>query len=440
MLRTDRAKNTWLVVAMTMMASAALTMGCGGGGRSGGAGGRGGAAGQAGGGAGSGGKGGAGGPANGGAGAGGSIAGAGGSSAGTNGASGGGGGGGGGGVGGGQAGSGGAGGNAGAGGSAGGSGGSSGTGGAAGIGGAAGTGGGAGTGGAGGSAGTGGGAGSGGSTGGGGAGGSPDGGTDPDGGVGCVGPAAETPLTPAAAGIPADGLVLWVRADHGIYKNAQNEVCAWHDQSGKANDLRQYTARPIWQSAAIGGQPAVHAATTSQLLYADGVLGIAATSGRTFIAVAQLVTATGRFNPIIQGQGSTPGTYLMIDANTWQTAGSKEGVYVTNSSFDTGLATSTAPRLHVLAVSTMAAGTSISSAVTYRVNGAAQTLTLKSGNGSIQSFAGANYTAVGSANASPSAAATGGDGLVAEALVYDRALTADEITAVETALKARYGL
>jgi len=247
-------------------------------------------------------------------------------------------------------------------------------------------------------------------------------------------------LTPAGVGIPADGLVLWVRADHGIYKNAQNEVCAWHDQSGKGNDLHQFTARPTWQSAAIGGQPAIRAATTSQLLYTENVLGIAATSGRTFIAVSQLATATGRFNPIIQGQSGTTSTYLMIDANTWQTAGSREGLYVTNSSFDTGLATSTTPRLHVLTVSTMAVGTALSSALAYRVNGAAQTLTLKTGNGSIQSFAGANYTAVGSVNASPSAAATAGDGMVAEALVYDRALTADEITAVETALKARYGI
>jgi hypothetical protein len=422
MPRMDRSHNDWLIVATMVMASAAL-VGCGGG-RNGGSGGRGGAGGQGGGGAGAGGKGGANGGGSGGA------------SAGTGGGSGGGGASGAAGVGGG--GGAGTGGGAGSGGNGGVSG-AGGTGGAAGIGGTGGTAGFGGTGGAAGVAGTGG-TGVGGSAGSGGAGGSPDGGGDIDAGMECVGPVAETPLSPASVGIPADGLVLWVRADHGIYKTAQNEVCAWHDQSGKGNDLRQYTARPTWQSAAVGGQPAIRATTTSQLLYTDNVLGIAATSGRTFIAVAQLMTATGRFDPIIQGQGSTPGTYLMIDANTWQTAGSREGAYVTNSSFDTGLATSTAPRLHVLTVSTMVPGTALSSALAYRVNGAAQALTLKSGNGSIQSFAGANYTAVGSVNASPSAAATGGDGLVAEALVYDRALTADEIAAVEAALRARYGI
>jgi hypothetical protein len=232
-----------------------------------------------------------------------------------------------------------------------------------------------------------------------------------------------------------------VRADHGVYKTAQDEVCAWRDQSGAGNDLRPYTAaRPTWQSAAVGGQPAIHAATVSQVLYTDNVLGIPATSGRTFIAVSKLVTANGRFNPIIQGQIGSSSTHLAIDANTWQTTTNREGAYVTNSSFDTALATGTAPRLHVLTLSTMTPGTALSSALAYRVDGVAQTLTRKSGDGNIQSFAAANYTTVGSVNASPSGGVAAGDGLVAEALVYNRPLAAEEIAAVEAALKARYGI
>jgi hypothetical protein len=232
-----------------------------------------------------------------------------------------------------------------------------------------------------------------------------------------------------------------VRADHGVYKTAQDEVCVWRDQSGNGNDLRPYTAaRPIWQTAAVGGQPAIHSSTTSQVLYTGNVLGIPATSGRTFVAVSRLVTANGRFDPISQGQTGSSSIYLMVDANTWQTAGSREGAYATNNSFDTTLATGTTPRLHVLTVSTMAPGTALSSALAYRVDGVAQTLTLRSGNGTIQSFANANFTAVGSVNASPSGGTAAGDGLVAEALVYDRPLAADEIAAVETALKSRYGI
>jgi hypothetical protein len=311
----------------------------------------------------------------------------------------------------------------------------------AGTGGAGGGGGSGGSAGGGGSGGSAGGGGSGGSAGSGGSGGSADAGSDFDAGSGCVGPSAETPLSPASVGIPANGLVLWVRADHGIYKTSADEVCVWRDQSGSGNDLRPYTsARPIWQSAAVGGQPAIHSSTTNQVLYTNNVLGIPATSGRTFIAVSQLVTANGRFNPIAQGQIGSSSVYIMIDANTWQTAGSREGAYVTSSSFDTGLATGTAARLHVLTLSTMAAGTALSSALAYRVDGVAQTLTLKSGNGNIQSFAAADYTSVGQVNASPSGSSTTGDGLVAEAIIYNRALAADEIAAVEAALRSRYGI
>ena len=298
----------------------------------------------------------------------------------------------------------------------------------------------AGTGGAGGSAGAGGAAGNGGA--GGSADASADGSSDFDAGAGCVGPVAETPLSAASAGIPASGLVLWVRADHGIYKTAQDAVCVWRDQSGSGNDLRPYNGTlPIWQNAAVGGQPAIHANLPGQVLYANNVLGIPATSGRTFIAVSKVMPANGRFNPIIQGQLNSASIHIAIDPNTWQTAGSREGAYVTNSSFDTSLATqTTAPRLHVLTVSTMAPGTALSSALAYRVDGVAQTLTIRSGNGSIQSFAAANYTSVGAVNGSPSSGVVEGDGLVAEALIYNRPLAADEIAAVETAFKARYGI
>jgi hypothetical protein len=266
--------------------------------------------------------------------------------------------------------------------------------------------------------------------------------SDFDAGMGCVGPGTETPLSPADVGIPASGLVLWVRADHGIYKTATDQVCLWRDQSGAGNDLTPYNgSRPIWQSGAIGGQPAIHSNLPGQVLYINNVLGIPATSGRTFIAVSKMLIANGRWNPVLQGQLNSSNVHIMVDPNTWQTAGSREGVYVTNSSFDTGTATSTtAPKLHVLVLSTMAAGTAVSSALSYRVDGAAQTLTLRSGNGNIQSFAAANYTSVGAVNGSPSTGVVEGDGLVAEALIYNRPLAADEITAVEAALKARYGL
>lgn len=77
--------------------------------------------------------------------------------------------------------------------------------------------------------------------------------------------------------------------------------------------------------------------------------------------------------------------------------------------------------------------TPVLSGIDCRVKGATQTQTRTSsglGNGNFEDFSGASYTAV----------ATYGEGIVAELLIYDRALTVSERGAVETALETRYGI
>ncbi len=261
-----------------------------------------------------------------------------------------------------------------------------------------------------------------------------------DAGSGCMAPVAETALSPAAEGLPVDGLVMWVRGDRGVYKTAQNEVCAWRDQSASDRLLIPGAGRPGWESTGIGGQAAIHFFSEVQDLYTPDVLGMSATTPRTFIAVSKLVNVAGRFHPILQGEGGTAGNYLGIDSNTWQTAGSLEGAYATNNSFDTTLATSTSARVHVLTVSSLVPGTATSTALDYRVNGTSKPLTVKAGTGTIASFAGANFTAVGAVSGTPSAGAAGGNGYLAEAIIYNRALTVDERVAIETALETRYGI
>jgi hypothetical protein len=261
-----------------------------------------------------------------------------------------------------------------------------------------------------------------------------------DAGVGCMPPADDTALSAAAEGLPADGLVLWVRGDRGVYKMADDTVCGWRDQVSSSRLLHASTSRPTWQGASVGGQAAIHFNVVGDDLYTDP-LGILATSARTFIAVSQLASATGRFHPILQGQGNSAGTYIGIDANTWQTVGSREGVYVTNNSYDSATTTiTTAPRIHVLTLSTLALGTAVMTALDYRIDGATQTLTLKAGDGTIADFSAADFTTVGAVSGTPSAGVTTGDGFVAEALIYNRALTLVERAAVEAVLKARYGI
>jgi hypothetical protein len=265
-----------------------------------------------------------------------------------------------------------------------------------------------------------------------------------DAGPGCHPVTSETTLSAAAAGLPAAGLALWLRADHGVYASTIDggapAVCAWLDLSGGTTILARSvpTAGPAWLATGIGANAAIQFSASTQALVTGGVLGIGATSARTFVAVEKLTSANGRFDPLQQGQGGSPGTYISIDANTWMTLGSLEGAYVTNNSFDTAAATTTAgARVHVLTVGTMSVGTPQAGAIAYRIDGQSMPLSLRAGSGSFEDFSGANYTAVGGFG-TPSMGGTTTGGLVAEVLVYDRALTASEILAVEAALKARY--
>jgi hypothetical protein len=254
-----------------------------------------------------------------------------------------------------------------------------------------------------------------------------------DAGAGCEGPGRESLLSPPSAGLPSSGLVLWLRADRGVYMTSAHRVCAWVDQSGNDQVLRSTTARPLWVDASLGSEPAISFDVANASLSVGGVLGIPATSGRTFVAVVQLVNTTGRFQAVMQGQAATPGTYMNLDTNTFQTAGSREGVYLTNNGYDSSLATSTSPRVHVFTVSTLVPGTPVLGAIDYRVNSATQTLTRTSGglgNGNIEDFSQANFTLVGN----------GVNASIAEVLVYDRALTVPERASAEIGLKTRYGI
>jgi hypothetical protein len=261
-----------------------------------------------------------------------------------------------------------------------------------------------------------------------------DAGTPIDAGLGCLAPTDDTPLTPAAAGVPANGLLLWLRADHGVYKTASADVCGWLNAAG-AGELFQgsATARPTWDPIALSEQPAIRF-RAGQVLTIANVMGLAPQAARTFVAVQKLSNTTARFFALSQGLGGSPGTYVGLDTNTFNTAGSREGVYVTNNSFDSALATSTATRLHVLAVDAMTVGTPVLPALHYRVNGVPMTMTLnRGGTGNFQSFDTANFTAVGSALGAA-------DVWLSELLAYDHALTAPELAALEDALLNRYAI
>ncbi|MDX2020570.1 MAG: hypothetical protein SF187_10035 [Deltaproteobacteria bacterium] len=257
-----------------------------------------------------------------------------------------------------------------------------------------------------------------------------------DAGAGCQ--LVSTQHTSAAqAGLPGAGLALWLRADQGVYKDQNNGVCAWVDHGGAGHALLSAAnQRPVFVAGAGNVLPSIQFTGGGKSLSIAGVLGIAPQSGRTYIAVQKLVNTTSRLQAIIQGQSGTPGTYVSIDSNPFQTVGSREGVYVTNNAYDSDVATSTELRVHAFVVNPMVIGSAILPATSYRINGTVATLTRTPGglgNTNFENFSGANFTAVGVGQ-------SGSDYSLREILIYDHALSAQEIAQVEAALFARYGI
>jgi len=255
--------------------------------------------------------------------------------------------------------------------------------------------------------------------------------------LGCVPPEPYAPLSTAGASIPEAGLVLWVRADVGVGKTPENSVCVWEDQSGNGHHLSQETnsSRPV-AGAILGGQSALDFDAGRRLLR-DDVLGIGATSGRTFVVVATTKSLTLRAFFLYQGRSGDVGKYVGIDINSFNTSGQRFGAYMTNNAYDTNLATDLSPHVHTLLVSSMTPGDAVLDHMNYSVDGVSLALTRTAGglgNTRIEDFSLANTTAVGTTSGAWA------DLTVAEVLIYDHALSSEDQGQVSSYLNTRYGL
>lgn len=245
-----------------------------------------------------------------------------------------------------------------------------------------------------------------------------------------------TSVDAADAGLPPSGLVLWLRADKALATVDGGAICRWGDLSGNDHAFAPATASPpVLSATGLNGKPAVSFPASGRHLVRSDVLGIGATSARTVAVYGATQDTTHRFQYWHQGKGGTPGTYFGLDQNTYNTAGSREGAYVTNNGYDSTLATSTNPRTHVLSISSFTSGTTLPAALVYAVDGTVLTLTRTSGglgNGTVEDFSTADFTTIGTASAGFTGA------LLGEVLVYDRALTTPERTAVEQYFTSRF--
>lgn len=253
--------------------------------------------------------------------------------------------------------------------------------------------------------------------------------------AGC--PIGATPVSSAAdAGLPTTGIALWLRADIGVATVDGGAVCRWDDVSGNGRSFRPATATPpVAEAAGLNNKPAVSFSGADRHLSRADVLGIGPASGRTVAVIGATADTTRRFQYFTQGQGGTAGTYFGLDQNNFNTAGSREGVYVTNNAYDSDLATSTATRKHILSISNFTAGGALPNVLTYAIDGTTRTLTRNPGglgNGTVESFATADFTSIGWASAGFTGAKIG------ELIVYDRELTGPERVLVEQYFSARF--
>jgi hypothetical protein len=266
----------------------------------------------------------------------------------------------------------------------------------------------------------------------------PDAGT-PDAGparddAGCPFPTSLV-LDAAQDGLPDAGLRLWLRGDVGLAVDLAGGVCRWEDLSGQRNHFLPGMLPPGFSPTGLRGRPGVSFSGSTHYLVRNGVLGIPATSGRTFASISLTQDTVHRFQQVVQGKVNSPGTYIAIDMNTYQTQGSREGVYASNRAYDADLATAAEVRTHLYSVSDYTPGVSLIGNLYYSVSGVQRTLTRTpagSAGDVVEDFSGADSTAIGAADPSFAGAVLG------DVLVYDRALTAPERAAVEAYFQRRY--
>jgi hypothetical protein len=231
--------------------------------------------------------------------------------------------------------------------------------------------------------------------------------------------------------VPTDlaGCTLWLRADLGLQFNGTS-ISGWNDQSGLGNNLAQGTAanQPGW--TATGGPPnnlgpcLTFASSGPQFLLGSGGTNVpASATSCTIFSVAQW-TVLGTNSRVLYklGTGST-GFNLATDSNSNRNiivdgvSGEPDGV-ATAAQWEAWTVTGSAAPLQTL-----------------RFNGTAETLSPN--NSSPFTVSGGHsvgaYTSAGTASSAM-------DGRCSEIIVYNRVLSATEITRVEGYIRGRTAL
>lgn len=251
----------------------------------------------------------------------------------------------------------------------------------------------------------------------------------------------ETPTATRPARDRVPGLRVALQAGAGVTTDAAGRVEAWADQSGNGYEFTPggQASRPTVAEDAVAGQPALVFDGEDDHLGRADTLGVPNDSPRTFVVVSRLAEPTVRSPVLMQGELGSENQFYGLEANTFETAGERFGVYFIGSAHDSTRETDTMFHVHTLRTEAFADQGAVQNTTTYYIDGAAVALEqLSSGRGPDTSFTG-EATAIGAFPVEGTPTVTHA-GEIAAVLVYDRALTDAERSTVEGAMAGRYGI
>jgi len=216
-------------------------------------------------------------------------------------------------------------------------------------------------------------------------------------------------------------------------------VSQWNDLSGNGRHLTSATTgRPTTNSNTLNGLNVLTFASGNYLRNYPVQITMPAF---TVIIVIKLANTIDRMQPVGLGNSLGPGCcegFTHLECNTFQTGGTRYGMYTPNSSWDTSLTLTTNWSL-LTWCSPAIVGQSIVATTTYRVNQVAGTIQARD----------VSYSNWIDISAKPGfklgngvSDADGGNfsGQIAEVAFYGTALSAGDIVLVENYLKAKWAI
>jgi hypothetical protein len=245
----------------------------------------------------------------------------------------------------------------------------------------------------------------------------------------------------AAGQPPAAGLQLWLRADvgaidrHGAAVSDGDVVAGWIDQSSSKRNVEQSDAnrRPAFVAAGLNGLPAIRFDGVDDLLHNSAVDLVPSGAARTMIVVGR-VPDTGRGGAMFTFRRSTAGGGTVFSTQHGSVAGS----YYVYSDGVNGGGNSTLPLETINGIrspfATVFTSRGEGQKLEVWLNGEKQPVSQP---GAVGPDRGATGFTIGNRE---DYAGFGWDGDLSEILVYDRALSPDELLAAGSYVATKYDL